>query len=190
MNNSKLWLTAALLLLVGCSAPGASSQSKTSGTAVTSPRPETVLAESTEVEPSIPVVQIDGNTATDRGWEISAKIIPAGQQTFEGEYQTYEAAKVWTVVEVTLKNVSDERKQEGESPFFFFKSSLVDSNGTEYSIEQEEYQSDIERIRKPFTPGEARVTYFLFDTPNGTIPNNLIMARSIQEKSIALKLSN
>ncbi|PHM11178.1 DUF4352 domain-containing protein [Nostoc sp. 'Peltigera malacea cyanobiont' DB3992] len=102
-----------------------------------------------------------------KGWEISATGVKYAGQKIQGKYSTYEAAEVWTVVSVTVKNTSDKRQREDDTWFHVFSSKLVDSKGNKYDFKEREIKYNIDLLNKPFSPGEARSVDFLFDTPKG-----------------------
>ncbi|BAZ50789.1 hypothetical protein NIES4103_34060 [Nostoc sp. NIES-4103] len=85
----------------------------------------------------------------------------------QGAYTTYEAAEVWTVLSVTVKNTTGKRQREDDTPFYLLSSQLVDSQKNRYDVKEAEFKYDLDLFDKPFSPGESRSVDLLFDTPQG-----------------------
>ncbi|MCC5605433.1 DUF4352 domain-containing protein [Nostoc sp. CHAB 5834] len=141
-------------------------------------------ADTTNIEP---VSKAVNGKVNRKGWEVSVTGVKYAGQKIQGNYRTYEAAEVWTVVSVTVKNTSSKRQREDDAWFLITFSELVDSKGNKYDSKDSEIKYDTDLLSKPFSSGEARSVDFLFDTPKGIKADKFII-KDKDFKSIPLKL--
>lgn len=124
-----------------------------------------------------------------KNWEVTIKSIKYAGQKFQGDYETYEAADVWTIVSIDIKNVSEKRQREDDTPFSFLFSNLVDANGKKYNLKETEYKYSSDLFKKPFSTGESRTVELLFDTPKG-IKAEKFLLHTFDAEPIAIQLEN
>ena len=177
MKNLKHLSIAALLLIISACTP--SEQAKVEPTSS-----QAIAANTPKVEEASKAVKGKVNL---KGWEIRVTGVKYAGQTIKGQYRTHEAAEVWTVVSVTVKNTSGKRQRQDDAGFYLVFSKLVDSKGNKYDIKEREYKYDVNLAGKPFSPGESRSTDLLFDTPKGIKADKfLIKTKNLED--ITLKL--
>lgn len=177
MNKFKYLSIAALLFVI--SACTSSQQAKLEPSSS-----QANAADTTNIEP---VSKAVNGKVNRQGWEISVTGVKYAGQKIKGKYTTYEAAEVWTVVSITIKNTSAKRQRPDDAWFLLPFSKLVDSKGSKYDIKDKEIKYDIDLLSKPFSPNEARSEDFLFDTPKGIKAEQLIIEDK-DLKRIPLKL--
>lgn len=177
MNKFKYLSIAALLLIISACTPSQQAKLEPS-----SSQPN--AADTTNIEP---VSKAVSGKVNQKGWEVSATGVKYAGQKIQGKYRTYEAAEVWTVVSVTVKNTSPKRQREDDTWFLIGLSKLVDSKGNKYDIKEMEFKYDTNLLSKPFSQGEARSVDFLFDTPKGIKADKFLITDKNLE-SIPLKL--
>ncbi|MEH2266060.1 DUF4352 domain-containing protein [Nostoc sp.] len=164
MNKFKYLSIAALLLIISACTP--SQQAKIE------PLSSKANAADTNIEP---VSKAVNGKINRKGWEVNVTGVKYAGQKIQGKYKIYEAAEVWTVVSVTVKNTSSKRQREDNAWFHIIFSKLVDSKGNKYDSKDMEIKYDTDLLSKPFSPGEARSVDFLFDTPKGIKADNFII---------------
>ncbi|MBC6433884.1 DUF4352 domain-containing protein [Nostoc sp. HG1] len=177
MNKFKYLSIAALLLIISACTPSQQAKLEPS-----SSQPN--AAETTNIEP---VSKAVNGKVNRKGWEVNVTGVKYAGQKIKGEYKTYEAAEVWTVVSVTVKNTSGKRQREDDAWFILPFSELVDSKGNKYDSKEREYKYDVQLLRKPFSPAETRSIDLLFDTPKG-IKADKFLIQSKNLEFIPLKL--
>ncbi|MEH1827865.1 MAG: DUF4352 domain-containing protein [Nostoc sp.] len=177
MNKFKYLSIAALLLIISACTPSQQAKLEPSSS-------QANAADTTNIEP---VSKAVSGKVNRKGWEVSATGVKYAGQKIQGKYKTYEAAEVWTVVSVTVKNTSAKRQREDDAWFHTAFSKLVDSKGNKYDSKETEIKYDIDLLSKPFSSGEARSVDFLFDTPKGINADKFIIEDE-NFKSFALKL--
>lgn len=177
MNQFKYLSIAALLLIICACTPSQQAKLEPSSS-------QANAADTTNIEP---VSKAVNGKVNQKGWEVSATGVKYAGQKIKGKYETYEAAEVWTVVSVTVKNTSGKRQREDDAWFFLLFSELVDSKGNKYDSKDREIKYDTNLLSKPFAPGEARSVDFLFDTSKG-IKADKFLIQSKNFKFIPLKL--
>ncbi|MEH2268600.1 MAG: DUF4352 domain-containing protein [Nostoc sp.] len=177
MNKLKYLSISALLLIISACTP--SQQTKL--------EPSSSQANAADTSNIEPVSKAVSSKVNHKGWEVSTTGVKYAGQKIKGEYKTYEAAEVWTVVSVTVKNTSGKRQREDDAWYLITFSKLVDSKGNQYDIKESEYKYDTNLLSKPFSQGEARSVDFLFDTPKGIKADKFII-KDKDFKSIPLKL--
>ncbi|MDZ8033258.1 DUF4352 domain-containing protein [Nostoc sp. DedSLP04] len=177
MNKFKYLSIAVLLLIISACTPSQEAKLEPSSS-------QANTADTTNIEPASKAVN---GKVNQKGWEVSATGVKYAGQIIKGEYRTYEAAEVWTVVSVTVKNTSSKRQREDNAWFTLLLSELVDSKGNKYDYKDREIKYDTDLLSKPFSPGEARSVDFLFDTPKGIKADKFII-KDKDFKSISLKL--
>ncbi|MEH2318706.1 DUF4352 domain-containing protein [Nostoc sp.] len=177
MNKFKYLSIATLLLIISACTP--SQQVKLE---LSSSQANTV--DTTNVEP---VSKAVNGKVNRNGWEVSVTGVKYAGQKIQGKYSTYEAAEVWTVVSVTVKNTSGKRQREDDAWFILLLSKLVDSKGNKYDSKDREIKYNTDLLSKPFSPSEARSADFLFDTPKGIKADKFLITDK-HFKSIPLKL--
>lgn len=154
MKKSK-YLIAALVLVLGCT-PSQSPQVNISQSKATAADTNTFQ----------PLIKASKSKVNLKGWELTVTGVKYTEQQFQGEDNKYEAAGVWTVVSVTIKNTTGKRQRDDDAPFLLSFSTLVDSQGNKYDVKEIEYKYSADLLNKPFSPGEARSVDLLFDTPS------------------------
>ncbi|MEH2129051.1 DUF4352 domain-containing protein [Nostoc sp.] len=177
MNKLKYLSIAALLLINSACTPSQQTKLEPSSS-------QANAADTTNIEL---VSKALSSKVNRNGWEVSATGVKYAGQKIQGKYSTYEAAEVWTVVSVTVKNTSGKRQREDDAWFLITFSKLVDSKGNKYDVKEREYKYDINLLSKPFSQGESRSVDFLFDTPKGIKADKFIIDDK-NLKSIPLKL--
>ncbi len=177
MNKFKYLSITALLLMISACTPSQQAKLEPSSS-------QANAADTTNIEP---VSKAVNGKVNRKGWEVSATGVKYAGQKIQGKYKTYEAAEVWTVISVTVKNTSDKRQREDDTWFILLLSELVDSKGNKYDFKDREIKYDTDLLSKPFSPGEARSVDLLFDTPKGIKADKFII-KDKDFKSIPLKL--
>ncbi|MCC5629792.1 DUF4352 domain-containing protein [Nostoc sphaeroides CHAB 2801] len=177
MNKFKYLSIAALLLSISACTPSQQAKLEPSSSQVNA-------ADTTNIEP---VSKAVNGKVNRKGWEVSITGVKYAGQKIQGNYRTYEAAEVWTVVSVTVKNTSGKRQREDDAWFLIGLSKLVDSKGNKYDIKEMEFKYDTNLLSKPFSQGEARSVDFLFDTPKGIKADKFLISDKNLE-SIPFKL--
>ncbi|MBE9209226.1 DUF4352 domain-containing protein [Nostoc sp. LEGE 06077] len=177
MNKFKYLSIAALLFVI--SACTSSQQAKLEPSSS-----QANAADTTNIEP---VSKAVNGKVNSKGWEVSVTGVKYAGQKIQGKYTTYEAAEVWTVVSITVKNTSAKRQRDDDGWFLLSFSKLVDSKGNEYDIKDKEIKYDTDLLSKPFSPGEARSEDLLFDTPKGIKVDKFVIEDK-DLKSIPIKL--
>ncbi|MEH2304911.1 DUF4352 domain-containing protein [Nostoc sp.] len=157
MNKFKYLSIAALLLINSACTPSPEAKLEPSSS-------QANAADTTNIEP---VSKAVSGKVNRKGWEVRVTDVKYTGQKIQGKYTTYEAAEVWTVVPVTVKNTSGKRQREDDAWFHLFSSKLVDSKGNKYDLKDREIKYDIDLLNKPFSSGESRSVELLFDTPKG-----------------------
>ncbi|MHC5775298.1 DUF4352 domain-containing protein [Nostoc sp.] len=165
MNKFEYLSIAALLLIISACTPSQQTKLEPSSS-------QSNAAETTNIEP---VSKAVNGKVNRKGWEVSATGVKYAGQNIKGEYRTYEAAEVWTVVSVTVKNTSGKRQRANDISFVL-ASKLADSKGNKYDVKEMEYKYDTNLLSKPFSPGEARSVDLLFDTPKGIKADKFLIA--------------
>ncbi|MEH1835548.1 MAG: DUF4352 domain-containing protein [Nostoc sp.] len=165
MNKFKYLSIAALLLIIAACTPPQQAKLEPSSS-------QANAADTTNIEP---VSKAVNGKVNRKGWEVSATGVKYAGQKIQGKYSTYEAAEVWTLVSVTVKNTSGKRQREDDAWFHIFSSKLVDSKGNKYDLKDREIKYDVDLLSKPFSPGEARSVDLLFDTPKGIKADKFII---------------
>ena len=165
MNKFK-YLSIAALLLIN-SACTSSQEAK-----LESSSSQANAANTTNIEP---VSKAISGKVNRKGWEVSVTGVKYAGQKIQGKYTTYEAAEVWTLVSVTVKNTSGKRQREDDAWFHLFSSKLVDSKGNKYDFKDREIKYDVDFLNKPFSSGESRFVDLLFDTPKGIKADKFII---------------
>jgi len=175
MSKYKLILLPILLLVIfSCQNPKENFPQDSSS--VKSPQPETITREL-------------NRKINLKNWEVTIKSIKYAGQKFQGAYETYEAADVWTIVSVDIKNISEKRQREDDTPFSFLFSNLVDANRKKYALKETEYKYSSDLFNKPFLPGESRTVELLFDTPKG-IKAEKFRLHTFEAEPIVIQLEN
>ncbi|MEH2457223.1 DUF4352 domain-containing protein [Nostoc sp.] len=177
MNKFKYLSIAALLLIISACTPSQQAKLEPSSS-------QANTVDTTNVEP---VSKAVNGKVNRKGWEVSVTGVKYAGQKIQGKYSTYEAAEVWTVVSVTVKNTSGKRQREDNAWFSLPFSKLVDSKGNKYDSKETEYKYDVQLLSKPFSPGEARSVDFLFDTPKG-IKADKFLIKDEKFESLPFKL--
>ncbi|MBN3893889.1 MAG: DUF4352 domain-containing protein [Nostoc sp. NOS(2021)] len=177
MNKFKYLSIAALLLIISACTPSQQAKLEPSSS-------QANAADTTNIEP---VSKAVNGKVNRKGWEVSATGVKYAGQKIKGEYRTYEAAEVWTVVSVTVKNTSGKRQREDDAWFSLAFSKLADSKGNKYDYKERELKYNVDLLSKPFSPGEARSVDLLFDTPKGIKADKFIIEDE-NFKSLSLKL--
>ncbi|MEH2391139.1 MAG: DUF4352 domain-containing protein [Nostoc sp.] len=177
MNKLRYLSIAVLLLIISACTPPQQAKLEPSSS-------QANAADTTKIEP---VSKAVNGKINRKGWEVSVTGVKYAGQKIQGKYSTYEAAEVWTVVSVTVKNTSGKRQREDNAWFSLAFSKLVDSKGNKYDVKEREYKYDTELLSKPFSQDEARSIDFLFDTPKGIKADNFIIEDE-KFKSIPFKL--
>ncbi|MEH2050508.1 DUF4352 domain-containing protein [Nostoc sp.] len=177
MNKFKYLSIAALLLIISACTPSQQAKLEPSSS-------QANAADTTNIEP---VSKAVNGKVNRKGWEVNVTGVKYAGQKIQGKYSTYEAAEVWTVVSVTVKNTSSKRQREDDAWFHLFSSKLVDSKGNKYDLKDREIKYDIDFLSKPFSPGEYRSVDFLFDTSKGIKADKFIIEDE-NFKSLAFKL--
>jgi hypothetical protein len=177
MNKFKYLSIAALLIIISACSPLQQTKLELSSS-------QANTAEATNLEP---VSKAVNGKVNQKGWEVSVTGVKYAGQKIQGKYSTYEAAEVWTVISVTVKNTSAKRQREDDSWFFLVSSKLVDSKGNKYDLKDREIKYDTDLLSKPFSPNEARSVDLLFDTPKGIKADKLLIEDK-NFKSIPFKL--
>lgn len=177
MNKFKYLSIAALLLIISACTPSQPAKLEPSSS-------QQNTADTTNIEP---VSKVVNGKVNRKGWEVSATGVKYAGQKIQGKYSTYEAAEVWTMVSVTVKNTSGKRQREDDAWFSLAFSKLVDSKGNKYDVKEKEYKYDTNLLSKPFSQDEARSVDFLFDTPKGIKADKFIIEDE-NFKSLSLKL--
>ncbi|MEH1908534.1 MAG: DUF4352 domain-containing protein [Nostoc sp.] len=177
MNKFEYLSIAALLLIISACTPSQQAKLEPS-----SSQPN--AADTTNIEP---VSKAVNGKVNRKDWGVSATGIKYAGQKIQGKYRTYEAAEVWTVVSVNVKNTSGKRQREDDAWFILPLSKLVDSKGNKYDVKETEFKYDVHLLSKPFSPGEARSIDLLFDTPKGIKADKFIIPNKNLE-FIPLKL--
>lgn len=169
-----LYLSAALLLLIGCSS---------NPTAQIQPSPALTTISNSPVPQQAP--KATGTKASINGWEVAVTDVRPGGRVYKNDYTEYEAAKSWTIVSISITNKTGERQQDDNAPGGGLWSKMIDSTGKEYDLEEIEY---VDLTNKPFSPGETRAEILLFDTPENIKPVQLVLDPS-DDGSPRLKLN-
>ncbi|MBD2164719.1 DUF4352 domain-containing protein [Calothrix membranacea FACHB-236] len=157
MKKFKHLPIAALLITISACTPSPQAKLEVSSS-------QANAADTTKIETASKAVKGKVNL---KGWELRITGVKNAGQTIKGQYMTYEAAEVWTVVSVSIKNISGKRQRQDDASYYLAFPKLVDSKGNQYDIKDKEYKYDINLLSKPFSPGEARSVDLLFDTPKG-----------------------
>ena len=165
MNKFKYLSIATLLIIISACTP--SQQAKL--------EPSSSQANATDTTNIEPVSKAVNGKVNHKGWEVSVTGVKYAGQKIQGKYSTYEAAEVWTLVSVTVKNTSGKRQREDDAWFHIFSSKLVDSKGNKYDFKDREIKYDVDLLSKPFSPGEARSVDLLFDTPKSIKADKFII---------------
>ncbi|WP_341532359.1 DUF4352 domain-containing protein (plasmid) [Nostoc sp. UHCC 0302] len=177
MNKFKYLSIAAFLLIISACTPSEKAKLEPSSS-------QANTADTTKIEL---VSKAVNGKVNRKGWEVSVTGVKYAGQKIQGKYTTHEAAEVWTVVSVTVKNTSAKRQRNDDALLLLAFPKLVDSKGNEYDSKDKEIKYDTDLLSKPFSPGEARSEDFLFDTPKGIKVDKLII-QDENFKSISLKL--
>lgn len=177
MNKFKYLPIAALLLIMSACTPLQQAKLEPSSS-------QANAADTTKTEPASKAINGKVNL---KGWEIKVTGVKNAGQKIQGKYRTYEAAEVWTVVSVNVKNTSGKRQREDDGWLHIIVSKLVDSKGNKYDVKDMERKYNIDLLNKPFSPGESRSIDLLFDTPKGIKADKFLITDEKFE-SIPLKL--
>ncbi|MBX9255763.1 DUF4352 domain-containing protein [Desmonostoc muscorum CCALA 125] len=177
MNKFKCLSIAALSLIISACTPSQKARLEPSSS-------QANAVDTTNIEP---VSKAVNGKVNRKGWEVGVTGVKYAGQKIQGKYTTYEAAEVWTVVSVTVKNTSGKRQRNDDALSRLMFSKLADSKGNEYDAKEIEIKYDVDLLNKPFSPNEARSVDLLFDTPKG-IKGDKFLFRVENFKSIPLKL--
>lgn len=176
MNKSKvLWIAIATHLVVGC-------------TTLNEPKSQALQPGMRASDTT--TAQANEKTTKSKGilenWEFGVTRVKSEGQVIKGEYITYEAAEAWTVVSVTVKNISGKRQRVDDAFGNLLFSNLVDSKGNKYTAKELKFNYNTDLNSKPFSVGETRSFDLLFDAPRGVKANHLLIGL-LESDSIRLQ---
>lgn len=122
-----------------------------------------------------------------KGWDVRVSSIGYQGQTFQGQYESYQATQSWIAVTVTCQNTTGKREWSSESPMSSISAELIDTYGRKHSVRQRELKYDASRLSNPYELNESRTEVWLFDVPSGTQASQLVLDSS-DENGIRLML--